>query len=98
MIIEAVHSIEEAIEQANNTAYGLQAGIFTANVDHAFQAVHKLEFGGVMINDSSDVRIDGMPFGGIKRSGIGREGVRHAIESMTEQKVVAFRLKKSPFQ
>ncbi|TWI58946.1 aldehyde dehydrogenase family protein [Halalkalibacter nanhaiisediminis] len=95
--IETVDSLDEAIELSNNTVYGLHAGIFTANVDQAFHAVHHLDFGGVMVNDSSDVRIDGMPFGGVKRSGVGREGVKYAIDSMTEQKVVAFRLKQSLF-
>ncbi|ARK30391.1 aldehyde dehydrogenase family protein [Halalkalibacter krulwichiae] len=97
VIIEPVQSLSEAINRSNQTEYGLQAGIFTTNLEDAFTAVHQLQFGGVMINDSSDVRIDSMPFGGIKGSGIGREGVRYAIEAMTEQKVVAFKLKRSPF-
>ncbi|WP_227936272.1 aldehyde dehydrogenase family protein [Alkalihalobacillus deserti] len=97
VMIESVHSLNEAIQRSNQTGYGLQAGIFTSNLEEAFEAVHQLQFGGVMINDSSDVRIDAMPFGGIKGSGIGREGVRYAIEAMTEQKVVAFKLKKTPF-
>ncbi|WP_332693120.1 aldehyde dehydrogenase family protein [Halalkalibacter lacteus] len=94
VLIEAVNTLAEAIERSNDTDYGLQAGIFTGNIEHAFKAIHGLQFGGVMINDSSDVRIDGMPFGGIKGSGIGREGVRYAIEAMTEQKVVAFNLQR----
>jgi glyceraldehyde-3-phosphate dehydrogenase (NADP+) len=94
VLIEPVDSLQEAIEQSNDSGYGLQAGIFTEKLETAFQAIHELQFGGVMINDSSDVRIDGMPFGGIKGSGIGREGVRYAIEAMTEQKVVAFKLQK----
>jgi glyceraldehyde-3-phosphate dehydrogenase (NADP+) len=94
VIIEPIDTLSDAIQRANKTNYGLQAGIFTGNLEHAFEAIHKLQFGGVMINDSSDVRIDGMPFGGIKGSGIGREGVRYAIEAMTEQKVVAFKLQR----
>lgn len=97
VIIESVHSLKDAIKLSNQTPYGLQAGIFTSKIEEAFQAVHELRFGGVMINDSSDVRIDAMPFGGLKRSGIGREGIQYAIEAMTEEKVVAFKLKNSPF-
>lgn len=87
-----VRSLEEAIEKANSVNYGLQAGIFTQNLDIAFQAIHQLEVGGVMINESSDYRIDSMPFGGVKGSGIGREGVKYAIKEMTEPKVVQFKL------
>ncbi|MFC0559969.1 aldehyde dehydrogenase family protein [Halalkalibacter alkalisediminis] len=97
VIIESISSLIEGIERSNQTGYGLQAGIFTSKLEEAFEAIHQLQYGGVMINDSSDVRIDSMPFGGIKGSGIGREGVRYAIEAMTEQKVVAFKLKNAPF-
>jgi glyceraldehyde-3-phosphate dehydrogenase (NADP+) len=84
--------LESAIEAANDVDYGLQAGIFTCDVDRAFYAAGKLEVGGVMINDSSDYRMDAMPFGGVKGSGVGREGVKFAIREMTEKKVVCFRL------
>ncbi|WP_088102131.1 aldehyde dehydrogenase family protein [Halalkalibacter urbisdiaboli] len=94
VIIEPVETLDDAIERANNVDYGLQAGIFTADLEHAFEAIHRLEVGGVMVNDSSDVRIDAMPFGGIKGSGLGREGIRYAIEEMTEQRVVAIQLNK----
>ncbi|MFD2639608.1 aldehyde dehydrogenase family protein [Piscibacillus salipiscarius] len=87
-----VDSLEEAIEKSNHVEYGLQAGIFTKNLDHAFYAVQHLECGGVMVNDTSDYRIDEMPFGGVKSSGLGREGVRFSIEKMTEPKVVAIKL------
>ncbi|TPE70867.1 aldehyde dehydrogenase family protein [Halalkalibacterium halodurans] len=92
VIIEGVHSLTEAVARANDVDFGLQAGLFTNNLTAAFSAIEKLEVGGIMVNDSSDVRIDAMPFGGIKKSGLGREGVRYAIEEMTEQKVVAFHL------
>lgn len=85
-------NLHSAIEQSNNVNYGLQAGIFTKNIDHAFQAIEKLDVGGLMINDSSDYRIDGMPFGGVKGSGLGREGVKFTIQEMTEPKVVSFKL------
>ncbi|GAE24991.1 aldehyde dehydrogenase [Halalkalibacter wakoensis JCM 9140] len=97
VLIQSINSLEEGIEYSNKSGYGLQAGIFTEKLDTAFQAIHELHFGGVMINDSSDVRIDAMPFGGIKGSGLGREGVKYQIEAMTEQKVVAFKLQRSPF-
>ena len=82
--------LEEAIVQANATDYGLQAAVFTGSLATARRAADGLDFGGVMINDSTDFRIDAMPFGGRKRSGLGREGVRFALEEMTEPKVVCF--------
>lgn len=81
-----------AIEKANDVNYGLQAGIFTKDIEKAFEAIETLQVGGIMINDSSDYRIDGMPFGGVKGSGLGREGVKFAIQDMTEPKVVSFKL------
>ncbi|WP_059103173.1 aldehyde dehydrogenase family protein [Shouchella shacheensis] len=88
----AIESLQEGIEQANAVNYGLQAGIFTRTINHAYEAIEKLEVGGVMVNDSSDYRVDAMPFGGVKGSGIGREGIKFAIEAMTEKKVVCFNL------
>ena len=85
---------EEAIEQANNVNYGLQAGIFTTNLETAFELADAIECGGVMINDSSDYRIDAMPFGGVKNSGVGREGVKNAITEMTDIKTYCFNLRK----
>ena len=72
--------------------YGLHAGIFTQNIKHAFKAIKELDVGGVMVNDTSDYRIDYMPFGGVKHSGLGREGIKHALMEMTEPKVVCFNL------
>lgn len=89
-----VPDLQTAIHEANRVNYGLQAGIFTADIDNAFQAINQLEVGGVIVNDSSDYRIDAMPFGGVKGSGIGREGVRYAMETMSEKKVVCFKLGK----
>ncbi|QBD74556.1 aldehyde dehydrogenase family protein [Ktedonosporobacter rubrisoli] len=85
-------TIEEALQLANAVDYGLQAGIFTRDIHTAFRAIHGLQCGGVMVNDSSDYRIDAMPFGGVKGSGIGREGVDFALQEMTEPKVVCFNL------
>src|SRR5690606_24881860 len=72
VILFQVNNLDEAIEKANNVNYGLQAGIFTKDINLAFTAIKQLEVGGIMINDSSDYRIDAMPFGGVKGSGLGR--------------------------
>lgn len=77
---------DEAIDVANDSEFGLQTGIFTQNIHHAFRAFRQLEVGGVIINDVPSFRVDSMPYGGIKQSGLGREGVRFAIEEMTEIK------------
>ncbi len=82
----------EAIDLANNVDYGLQAGVFTRDLGTAHTIADALNCGGVMINDSSDYRIDAMPFGGTKGSGIGREGVAHAIFEMTDPKTYCFNL------
>jgi acyl-CoA reductase-like NAD-dependent aldehyde dehydrogenase len=84
-------SLEDAIARSNDTAYGLQAGIFTANIARAFSAAKKLRFGGVLINDIPTFRMDHMPYGGAKHSGLGREGPRYAIEEMTELKFVCWK-------
>ncbi|AUD13313.1 MULTISPECIES: aldehyde dehydrogenase family protein [unclassified Planococcus (in: firmicutes)] len=92
VLLYRVAGLDEAIERANAVDYGLQAGIFTKNLDYAHRAIEELEVGGVMINDSSDFRIDAMPFGGVKQSGLGREGVKFAVQEMTDTKVVCFKL------
>jgi acyl-CoA reductase-like NAD-dependent aldehyde dehydrogenase len=84
--------LEDAIEQANATPYGLQAGIFTPDMQRAFQAARKLEVGGVMINDIPMYRADHMPYGGVKESGTGREGPKYAIEEMTEMKLICWKV------
>lgn len=80
-----------AIRAANDSSYGLQAGVFTRDIDRAFELAERLTVGSVMINDSSDYRLDSMPFGGPKGSSLGREGVRDTILAMTQPKVVAIR-------
>ncbi|MCG3087986.1 aldehyde dehydrogenase family protein [Sporosarcina cyprini] len=92
VLLYEVADLEDAISKANEVPYGLQAGIFTRNIENAFKAIQELDVGGIMINDSSDYRIDGMPFGGVKGSGLGREGVKFTIQEMTEPKVVSFNL------
>lgn len=84
-------SLEEAISRANSTIYGLQAGIFTRDLPRAFSAARQLQFGGILINDIPTFRMDHMPYGGAKQSGIGREGPRYAIEEMTELKLICWK-------
>ena len=88
----AFRGIQEAIDLANDVDYGLQAGVFTRDLATAHRIADALNCGGVMINDSSDYRIDAMPFGGTRGSGLGREGVAHAIHEMTELKTYCFNL------
>ncbi|MEY8753013.1 aldehyde dehydrogenase family protein [Peribacillus frigoritolerans] len=90
-----VPDLDTAISQSNRVDFGLQAGIFTRDLDKAFRAIRKLDVGGVMVNDSSDYRIDAMPFGGVKGSGLGREGIKFALQEMTEPKVVCFKVTKT---
>ena len=87
-----VASLDEAVARANSVDYGLHAAIFTENLRAAFVAIRDLHVGGVMVNDSTDYRLDVMPFGGTKLSGIGREGIRFALQEMTETRVVCFNL------
>jgi len=88
----AFREIQEAIDLANDVDYGLQAGVFTRDLATAHRIADSLNCGGVMINDSSDYRIDAMPFGGTRGSGLGKEGVAHAIFEMTEAKTYCFNL------
>lgn len=88
--LEKVDSFEEGIEHVNNSVYGLQAGVFTNNLQNAFDAYENIEVGGVIINDYPTFRVDNMPYGGVKESGVGREGIRYAIEEMTELKLGVF--------
>jgi acyl-CoA reductase-like NAD-dependent aldehyde dehydrogenase len=83
-IIQSVESFEEALRLANDSSFGLQCGVFTPSLAGAMRAFEELEVGGVIINDIPTWRMDSMPYGGVKQSGVGREGVRFAIEEMTE--------------
>lgn len=87
-----VSSLDVAISLANSVKYGLHGAIFTRSLSNAFKAIKELDVGGVMVNDSTDYRIDMMPFGGVKWSGLGREGIKFALLEMTEPKVVCFNL------
>lgn len=82
--LEPFASFKQACHRVNASRYGLQAGVFTKSLDSAFYAFNELEVGGVVINDVPSFRVDSMPYGGVKDSGLGREGIRFAIEDMTE--------------
>jgi acyl-CoA reductase-like NAD-dependent aldehyde dehydrogenase len=83
---------ESALKQANDTKFGLQVGVFTNDVNRVFKAVKRLNFGGVIVNDTPNFRADHMPYGGNRQSGLGREGVKFAMEDMTNIQLVAIRL------
>lgn len=88
VVIETYENFEEAIKEVNNSNYGLQAGVFTNSLKEMNLAYSEIECGGVIINDSSIFRVDHMPYGGIKDSGIGREGVKYTIADMSEPKLL----------
>lgn len=85
-------TFEQALDMADASVYGLQAGIYTNDINKAFQAIKRLDVGGVIINDVPTFRVDHMPYGGNKESGLGREGIRYAMEEMTNIKFVCFNL------
>ncbi len=89
--IKPFSDYQQAIAEVNDSDYGLQTGIFTKNMDHAWYAWNELEVGGVVINDIPSFRVDSMPYGGVKDSGIGREGVRFAMEDMTEIRLMVIK-------
>ncbi|RME04733.1 MAG: aldehyde dehydrogenase family protein [Planctomycetota bacterium] len=89
--LQAFEDFSEALAKINASQYGLQAGVFTQNLNRAFQAWEELDVGGVMINEVPAFRVDPMPYGGTKRSGLGREGIRWAVEEMTEIRLLVMR-------
>lgn len=88
-----VSSLEEAIKIANDTDYGLQAGVFTENIHNALKCVNEIEAGSVFINKQSSFRTDNMPFGGFKHSGTGKEGIKYAVQAMTKDKLIGLNLR-----
>jgi acyl-CoA reductase-like NAD-dependent aldehyde dehydrogenase len=86
------NDFESALKQANDTKFGLQVGVFTNDINRVFRAVRRLNFGGVIVNDTPNFRADHMPYGGNRQSGLGREGVKFAMEDMTNIQLVAIRL------
>lgn len=83
-VLQSYDTFAEALAMANDSRFGLQAGVFTSNLTKSLQAYEELEVGGVMINQVPTFRVENMPYGGVKESGFGREGVRYAMEEMTE--------------
>ena len=90
--IERYRDYEKALAAVNNSRYGLQAGVFTKDMKKAFTAYNALEVGGVVVNDYPSFRVENMPYGGVKDSGVGKEGIRYAIEEMTELKLMVVNL------
>ncbi|HEY0566308.1 MAG TPA: aldehyde dehydrogenase family protein [Terriglobales bacterium] len=89
--VESYRDFDDAIAAVNASQYGLQAGVFTHDARLIFRAFERIEVGGVIVNDASTFRIDHMPYGGVKDSGLGREGVRYAMEEMTEPRILVMR-------
>jgi acyl-CoA reductase-like NAD-dependent aldehyde dehydrogenase len=90
-VVDSFERFEDAIESCNAGRFGLQAGVFTRDIGRALQAWRELDYGGVLINDVPTFRVDNFPYGGVKDSGFGREGVRFAMEEMSEPKVLVLR-------
>jgi acyl-CoA reductase-like NAD-dependent aldehyde dehydrogenase len=88
VVLERYTDLGEALEAANATDYGLQAGIFSNDLAAVYRAYDELEVGGVIVNDVNIWRVDHMPYGGVKASGYGREGLRYAIREQTEPKLL----------
>ena len=89
-VVSKFSDFNDALDEVNDSIYGLQAGVFTDDINHALKAFERLEVGGVMINEIPTFRIDNMPYGGVKNSGYGREGVVYAMEEMTEMRLLTF--------
>lgn len=90
--VERYRDFDDALKAVNDSRYGLQAGVFTKDMKKAFKAYSALDVGGVVVNDYPSFRVENMPYGGVKDSGVGREGVRYAIEEMTELKLMVVNL------
>ena len=90
--VEKYSDFDRALEEVNNSRYGLQAGVFTKDMKKAFKAYEALQVGGVIVNDNPSFRVENMPYGGVKDSGVGREGLRYAMEEMTELKLMVVNL------
>lgn len=90
-VFSKFHDFDKALEEVNDSIYGLQAGIFTRDIHRAMKAWDELEVGGVLIGEIPSWRVDHMPYGGVKDSGIGREGIRYAMADMTEERLLVIR-------
>lgn len=91
VVVSPCKDMDEAVSLVNDSRFGLQAGIYTNDLRTAFKAAKELYVGGVMINDIPTFRVDNMPYGGVKDSGFGREGIKYAVEEMTELKLICFK-------
>jgi acyl-CoA reductase-like NAD-dependent aldehyde dehydrogenase len=91
VVLYRYDDFEDALRQVNASKFGLQAGVFTTDIRKAMRAWDVLDVGGVIINDVPSWRVDNMPYGGVKDSGLGREGIRFAIEDMTEIRLLVIR-------
>ncbi|WP_231705878.1 aldehyde dehydrogenase family protein, partial [Effusibacillus lacus] len=91
VIVTPFVDLNKAIEAVNDSRYGLQAGVYTNDLRAAMRAAEQLHVGGVMINDIPTFRVDNMPYGGVKESGFGREGVKFAVEEMTDLKLICIK-------
>ncbi len=90
-VVAPYEDFDEALDRANDSPFGLQVGVFTRDLERALQSFDRLEFGGIVVNDYPTFRVDNMPYGGVKASGFGREGVRYAMEEMSEVRLLAIR-------
>src|SRR5690606_26759464 len=90
-LLQRFEDFDSALETANDSDFGLQAGVFTDSLDHAMRAWDRLQVGGVVVGDVPSFRMDNMPYGGVKDSGFGREGVKYAIEDMSEIRLLVIR-------
>jgi acyl-CoA reductase-like NAD-dependent aldehyde dehydrogenase len=90
-LMEGYESFSEAIQAVNDSVYGLHAGLFTQDVDRIHRAFREIEVGGLVVNEFPMLRVDNHPYGGVKDSGFGREGVRHAMEEMSEPRMLLIR-------
>ncbi|HKN07201.1 MAG TPA: aldehyde dehydrogenase family protein, partial [Thermoplasmata archaeon] len=83
------HDLDDAVRIANSTPYGLQAAVYTRDLARGFTLAKRIRAGGVHLNDPTNLRWDALPFGGVKESGLGREGLRYAMQEMTEVKLIS---------
>jgi len=88
VVVNTFSTIDEVIDKVNNTKYGLQAGVFTSNINKALKCARSIDAGGILINEFPTFRVDNMPYGGTKGSGLGREGPKFAVKEMTEEKLI----------
>jgi glyceraldehyde-3-phosphate dehydrogenase (NADP+) len=92
IVVVRAKDLDEAIDLANDSPFGLQAGVFTDRLGDALRVIREVEVGGVMVNEAPTFRVDHMPYGGVKGSGLGREGARYAVEEMTELRMIGFQI------